>query len=125
MADVKRYSLYVGEDYNSRMVEMKYGAYVEYDDYMALEAKYNALIDKVDLWRDEFQRIKVLAKDPEIIGLCGRALADIEQAVPVVVRYETLEKENGHLRQELAHYKQIAELATEGLADAVRGESDA
>jgi len=125
MADVKRYSLYVGEDYNSRMVEMKYGAYVEYDDYKALEAKYNALIDKVDLWRDEFQHIKVLAKDPEIIGLCGRALADIEQAVPVVVRYETLEKENAHLRQELAHYKQIAELATEGLADAVRGESDA
>ncbi len=80
MADVKRYSLYVGEDYNSRMVEMKYGAYVEYDDYKALEAKYNALVDKVDLWR----------------------------------------KENAHLRQELAHYKQIAELATEGLADAVR-----
>jgi hypothetical protein len=120
MADVKRYSLYVGDDYNSRMVEMKYGAYVEYDDYMALETEHNALIDKVDLWRDEFQRIKVLAKDPEIIGLCGRALADIEQAVPVVVRYETLEKENAHLRQELAHYKQIAELATEGLADAVR-----
>ena len=125
MADVKRYSLYVGEDYNSRMVEMKYGAYVEYDDYMALEAKYNALIDKVDLWRDEFQRILVLAKDPEIIGLCGRALVGIEQAVPVVVRCETLEKENGHLRQELAHYKQITELATEELADAVRGERDA
>jgi hypothetical protein len=45
MADVKRYSLYVGEDYNPRMVEMKYGAYVDYDDYKALEAKYNALID--------------------------------------------------------------------------------
>ena len=125
MADVKRYSLYVGEDYNSRMVEIKYGAYVEYDDYKALEAKYNALIDKVDLWRDEFQRILVLAKDPEIIGLCGRALVDIEQAVPVVVRCETLEKENGHLRQELAHYKQITELVTEELADAVRGEGDA
>jgi hypothetical protein len=54
MADVKRYSLYVGEDYHSRMVEIKYGAYVEYDDYKALEAKYNALIDKDDLWRAEY-----------------------------------------------------------------------
>lgn len=125
MKTPKRYSLYVGENHDCRMVEIRHGAYVGYDDYMALETEHNALIDKVDLWRDEFQRIKVLAKDPEIIGLCGRALADIEQAVPVVVRCETLEKENAHLRQELAHYKQITELASEELADAVRGESDA
>ena len=106
MADVKRYSLYV-----------------EYDDYKALEAKYNALIDKVDLWRDEFQRILVLAKDPEIIGLCGRALVDIEQAVPVVVRCETLEKENGHLRQELAHYKRKSKKSTRGKVN-VRNQVD-
>jgi len=95
------------------------------DEIERLRILKSELTDKADLWRDEFLRIKALTENPEIIGLCDRALTDIEQAVPVVARCETLEKENAHLRQELAHYKQIAELATEGLADAVRGESDA
>lgn len=49
----------------------------------------------------------------------------IEEGYESQKESKRLEKENAHLRQELAHYKQIAKLATEGLADAVRGESDA
>ena len=64
------------------------------------------LTDKIDLWRDEFIRIKVITKNLEIIGLCNRALADIEQKVPVVVRCKELEEENNKLRCEIIRWRE-------------------
>ena len=64
------------------------------------------LTDKIDLWRDEFIRIKTITKDLEIIGLCNRALADIEQKVPVVVRCKELEEENNKLRCEIIRWRE-------------------
>ena len=64
------------------------------------------LTDKIDLWRDEFIRIKTVTKNLEIVGLCNRALTDIEQKVPVVVRCEELEEENNKLYCEMIRWQE-------------------
>ncbi len=40
--------------------------------------------ETLDLMRDEFQRIKLLTDNTEIIGLCDRAMSNITQRVPVI-----------------------------------------
>lgn len=52
--------------------------------------------------RDEFRRIVALGPDPEILGICERAITEIEQAVPVVIQRDDLLKDKSTLRRALA-----------------------
>jgi hypothetical protein len=55
------------------------------------EAHGNA-VDKVDMYRDEFLRIKAETDEPLILTLCDRAIADIERNFPLIIQCETYEK---------------------------------
>lgn len=55
--------------------------------------------DIVDMQRDEFRRIMAITDNPEIKGLCERAIATIEQTVPVVVQRDALANQNAELRE--------------------------
>ncbi len=48
-------------------------------------------IDTLDLMRDEFIRIKSIANDDEIKGLCNRAISNITQRYPVISQRDKLE----------------------------------
>jgi len=74
--------------------------------YMCQQAQL--LTDRLAMHRDEFLRIKVLAKPSpfdarmsEIAGICTRAISDIERTVPVVVECERLHAEAKRLRAAL------------------------
>lgn len=71
--------------------------------------------DIVDMQRDEFRRIISLLKtnesslSAEITGICERAIACIEQTVPVVVQRDNLERERDRLRAEVEALKRDKE----------------
>lgn len=50
----------------------------------------NSNTDIVDMQRDEFKRIMTLTENAEIKDICQRAIATIEQTVPVVVQRDHL-----------------------------------
>ncbi len=54
-----------------------------------LEQWRSAQTDRMDMWRDEFLRIKACPGcDREIAGLCDRALSEIKRRVPLLVDAE-------------------------------------
>lgn len=77
-------------------------------DQLCRYCEMDRLKDALDMQRDEFMRIKALlspagsAMDSEIIGLCDRAILNIEQVVPVVVQRDKLQTTNSTLRRALA-----------------------
>ena len=60
------------------------------------------LPELLDLMRDEFRRIRMLApRNEEIHGICGRAIASIAQRVPVIQQRDALEQELARTKQAL------------------------
>lgn len=52
-------------------------------------AKIGELEDKYDMLLDEFQRIIQLTDNPEVKGICERALHEVPQLVPVIQQRDT------------------------------------
>lgn len=58
---------------------------------MSKELTLSELIDQVDLMKDEFLRIKAIADNQEIVGLCDRAISRTDQRVPVLKQRDDAE----------------------------------
>ncbi len=75
-----------------------------------LETELNNLQTKVDMWRDEFQRIKAIefskldVIESEIAGICDRAMTDIFSTVPIIDERDRLLASNDKFRSALWHY---------------------
>lgn len=76
--------------------------------------------DIVDMQRDEFRRIIALTEDREIKGICERAIACIEQTVPVVVQRDAAVKQHSDLYALVESY-----LCTPNTSPAVKDAYDA
>lgn len=51
--------------------------------------KLSKCLDTLDLMRDEFLRIRACpGVNTEVVGLCNRALANVERNVPILVENE-------------------------------------
>lgn len=71
--------------------------------------------DIVDMQRDEFKRIIALSPSEEIKGICERAIAVIEQTVPVVIQRDNLQIELWKSKRELkALETEVQELKRDG-----------
>jgi len=70
-------------------------------------------LDKLDMYRDEFFRIRSLAEYQnshilkEIVGICNRAILDIDRKSPILEEYERLKTENILLKLELDDLRNI------------------
>lgn len=77
-------------------------------DGLCRYCEMDRLKDALDMQRDEFQRIKALlehsddSRNEEVVGICDRAITNIEQTVPVVVQRDTLKTHTSKLRRALA-----------------------
>ena len=58
-------------------------------------------VEHLDLMVDEFKRIKALTRDPEILGLCDRAISNTYQHSPVIVQRDEWEAAYKALRRKL------------------------
>lgn len=87
---------------------------LEVDNLRSLNEGISQDIDKIDLLRDEFQRIKACpGATTEIIGLCERALSDIKQKVPVIEQRDALREKVDRLEQDqIAHLDALKRLWT-------------
>jgi len=61
-------------------------------------------VDIVDMQRDEFKRIRALChqtgvRGQELQGICDRAIACIEQTIPVIIQRDGAEAERDQLRK--------------------------
>lgn len=77
-------------------------------DGLCRYCEIDRLKDALDMQRDEFKRIGGLlqfSNEPvlrEVIGICDRAIQNIEQTVPVTVQRDNLQSANSKLRRALA-----------------------
>jgi hypothetical protein len=60
------------------------------------------LTNALDMQRDEFRRIVALNPSIEIVGICERAITEIEQVVPMVVQRDDLISDKRKLWRALA-----------------------
>lgn len=51
--------------------------------------KAELALDRVDLYRDEFRRIKALDVNGEVNGICDRAVKDVERRISVIAELES------------------------------------
>lgn len=63
------------------------------------------LEDFTDLMKDEFLRIKSISENSEIVGLCDRAIKNINQHVPVIVQRDRFERELADAKREIEALK--------------------
>ena len=73
-----------------------------------MKDEISKLTDTLDLMRDEFLRIKVCSVG-EVTQLCERAIANIEQKVPVIVQRDKSERRNVVIRVALDELLRVAE----------------
>lgn len=71
-------------------------------DGLCRYCEMDRLKDALDMQRDEFKRIIALGPDPEILGICKRAISTIEQTVPVTVQRDKFKSAASKLRNALA-----------------------
>jgi hypothetical protein len=86
------------------------------DAVHSLRERIAELEGSLDLMRDEFQRIKALTDNSEVIGLCDRAVLGITQLVPVlkqrdeaIARFEKARQWNELMELELTNLRSIVE----------------
>jgi len=64
----------------------------------------------LDLFRDEFLRIKAISDNPEVIGLCERAVSNITQHTPILKQRDTLASALKEAEQERDEARKDAEM---------------
>lgn len=81
-------------------------------ELLSAAKQLSALQALSDLHRDEFKRIRAIATDTEIQGLCARAVTQIEQHAPLIVQRDSAVRQYLALRAEneelIGHLKHIA-----------------
>jgi len=85
------------------------------EEITALKEKVRDLQDGHDLHSDEFERIKSLYPDnPELVGICSRAIKVIKQKVPVIVQRDNAIKDLAAAENELATLRKVVGMMEKG-----------